>query len=73
MSKLPSCCAFRKLKAGQCWGEYTSYVRRLSTKLGRGVKPNEEQIVEMKRLKDMAARQREAYRDHMADESLEHK
>ena len=70
MEKLASCCGFRKVKAGMAWSDYRSYVRRLA-KL-RGVQPNEAQRAKLLELKEQAARERQAFQDHCADESLVH-
>ena len=68
MEKLPSCCGFRKVKAGMAWGEYRSFVRRLS----RFREISEAEKAELARLKEASTREREAFREHCADESLVH-
>lgn len=71
MAKLPTCCSFRKIKAGQAWGDYVNYVRRLSKRIG--VQPTEAEKARIAELKQVATKERQAFRDHMADETLEHK
>jgi hypothetical protein len=69
MEKLASCCGFRKIKAGMAWSEYRAQVRKLS----RFRTISETEKVELTRLKEIAANERQAFHDHCADESLEHK
>jgi hypothetical protein len=69
VTTLPSCCSFRKIKAGQAWGEYKDYVRRLS----KHQTLTSEQQKRMTSLKEIARTEREAFREHCADESLEHR
>ena len=71
MTKLATCCGYRKIKAGQAWGDYVGYVRRLSKRIG--VQPTEAERTKMADLKAQAASERDAYRAHCADETLEHK
>jgi hypothetical protein len=70
MEKLASCCGFRKVKAGQAWSEYRDYVRRLARKQDT---LSESQRDRMAKLKGIATSERQAFHDHCADESLEHK
>lgn len=68
-TKLASCCGFRKVKAGMAWSEYRALVRRLS----RFRSISDEEKAELARLKEIAANERQAFHDHCADESLEHR
>ena len=69
MEKLPSCCGFRKVKAGMAWSEYRALVRQLS----RRSTLTTDQRTRMDRLKEIAANERQSFHDHCADESLVHK
>ena len=69
MEKLASCCGFRKVKAGMAYREYRDYVRPLS----RRSELTTAQRARMDQLKEIASNERQAFQEHCADESLEHR
>jgi hypothetical protein len=69
MEKLPSCCGYRKVRAGMAWSDVRKYVRMKSK--FKTLRPEEKE--ELARLKEQAKREREAFHAHMDDESLVHK
>lgn len=63
-----ACCNFRRIKAGQAWGDYRKKVRQFS----RHQRLTAEQAAELAKLKEQATKERESFHEHLADETLEH-